>query len=244
MSHLFRFIAQQETGDSPTWVITGDEHRHLKSVLKLKTGDECEVTDGKGHWAKARIESIGSSQSLASVQQVQTETQITPAVSIAVGALKPGSVDEILPMLVELGVDEVIVFLQTGVAKSRMTDKVQQRWERIILGAIKQCKRAWAPTIRCEENLDAALSKLDESTCLLHMCPDAEQNAGAFLSDQEKPARICGIVGGEKGLDDGEVNLLDDRGAHRVALGCHILRAMTASVALAALLADYRTTTR
>ena len=57
------------------------------------------------------------------------------------GVLKPAVVEQALPFLTELGIDQISLFLQAGVAKDRISPKRVERYHSILRASIKQCKR-------------------------------------------------------------------------------------------------------
>ncbi|MBM4250543.1 MAG: 16S rRNA (uracil(1498)-N(3))-methyltransferase [Deltaproteobacteria bacterium] len=232
MSHTYRFLgkAQSET----EWVLTGDEAHHFAKVLRLAIDEIVEVTDGGGRWISGTVTAVTSREVTIRVSQSH---QVAPPIirlELAVGALRHGTVDEILPMLCELGVDRIHVFGQYGVAKSRLGPKVHERWHRILVQSIKQCKRPWLPSVEEHESVDALLTAtaglngadvarfyLDPAATLL--MPKALQACGT--------SHVLAIVGGEKGFDPREEAALNEAQVTGVQLGSSILRAVTAAVA-------------
>ena len=143
MAHHFRFLADHcEAGQ---WTMRSEEWHHLLSVLRLPVGAEFELTNGKGWVAHAKLTAISKQVGCFEVLD-QTYSPELPAGSrfiLAIGALRPQSVDDLLPYLIELGVDAIEIFSFQGMDKNRLQDKVCERWDRILTAAMKQCKRAW-----------------------------------------------------------------------------------------------------
>jgi 16S rRNA (uracil1498-N3)-methyltransferase len=164
---------------------------------------------------------------------------------VAVGALRPGVLDEILPGLVEVGADEVWVFNQQDNAKTRMAEKVVERWQRILVAAIKQSKRSRMPVLRAFESvreLVAACEAADAGIRRFVLMPEAgagllgELTQGAGLL----PAGALLVVGGEKGFSADEATTLRRAGFAPVRLGRFVLRAVTAVVSAASLASAVR----
>jgi 16S rRNA (uracil1498-N3)-methyltransferase len=103
------------------------------------------------------------------------------------------------------------------------------RWQRIALEATKQCGRAVLMDIAQPISFDEAL-KLTDSKILF-----SERNGQEFASfDGSK--EITALVGPEGGWSDAELFTADAAGVAIVTLGGRILRAETASIAIAAIL--------
>ncbi len=238
MSHTFRFFGQPLSDSA--WQLTGDEAHHFLKVLRLGTGEIVEVTDGRGSWVSGKVTTVTSREVQVTINSVHVAEQPSIRLELAIGALRPGAVDEILPMLCELGIDRIHVFGQRGVAKARLGPKVHERWERILLQSIKQCKRPWLPVVvehESVEGLIAASAKPDLAR--VYLDPLAPILMPHRLRDLGK-LDVLAIVGGEKGFDLIECDQLSQAGVINVRLGEGILRAVTAAVAAATCLELHR----
>lgn len=246
MKHIFRFFGEPQNESIPNgdlkkkWVVAGEEHEHLR-VLRLKSGDAVEVVDGKGLSAAGIIESTERHSTTISVDLVNSESAAQTKLAVALGALKPGDIDELIAPLVELGLDALHIFLQEGHEKHRLNDKAFERWQRLIRAATKQCKRSWMTEIYSHESIEKLVSALTESykTRLL-----AEPDASVSLRSLEMPAEpghhVCMVIGSEKGFNSSERQIFGENGFIPVRLPGSILRARTAAVAAAAMLSSMR----
>lgn len=228
--HRFRFFGIQQS--EHLWLIEGDEATHLAKVLKLSAGNEIEVTDGKGTWVVGEIQSQPSQKGINVVPKEITQQAKPASINLAIGALKTSSFDEILPALVELGVSEIHVFLQEKTDKKRISTKIETRWKRIIIGALKQSKRAWIPTIHTHKSLNGYLEHVNNTSVDTHrimLDATATESLNEIPLPAHKPIEL--ILGSEMGLDKQESELLLTEGYHSARIGPHILRATTAAVA-------------
>ena len=207
----------------------------MKKVLKLTEGSLVEVFDGRGNAASGSISYLDNKKALVMATPLG-EAELKSKHAIAVGALKPGFVDELLPCLTELGMSTIHVFLSDQVEKSRITEKAIQRWHKIILASVKQCKRNHIPEIKTWPKLSQMIAHLEEqySECLVLDASGTEP----FLSHSDALSgnSSCAGVGGEKGFTQEELSMLQARGHRIQKLGDHILRAYTAAIATASLL--------
>lgn len=235
MKHTYRFLASF-AAEQNMWLIKEEELHHLKKVVRLNVEDSVEVFDGQGRWAKGTIAAIEKDQASVLCPQHFAEQSPDSSFSLALGALKPNSVDQLLPSLVELGVANIHVFMQSQVAKSRTSEQQIKRWQKIILAATKQCKRNFLPSIHAWKNLEACI----EANFNLQKPPFGiffSEHATARLIDLEITKKNCfAVIGGEKGLDHHELQLLKNHQLIAAQLGTNILRAYTASIAGAAIL--------
>ena len=238
MSHRFRFFGTAQTSG---WLIAGDEHTHLAKVLRLPVGSVIEVMDGTGIWCVGKIAEITASTARVEVQENKKDLPRAVKLIVALGALSHGEVDEVLSPLVELGVDEIIVFGQEDQGKSRLNEKAIERWQRMILSACKQCKRALVPKLSTMKSCYevAAAGHLWESKFVGVADASSRLNTMQIRLVAGTTAGI--VVGSEKGLSEEELNSLLEHGFLPVRLGSHVLRAKTAAIACTAVLTELLT---
>jgi 16S rRNA (uracil1498-N3)-methyltransferase len=230
-AHVFRFIGRRIAEGS--WELGEEESVHLQRVLRLETGSVVEICDGAGWVACGQVAAMQRSRTLVHAE-TENFTHASPGHAIAIGALKPADIDDLIAPLTELGIAEIAVFLQEGAAKARVADKVQARWTRLVDAAIKQCKRPWRPSVTCWDNLDEFLNA--QSRQLITLDPDGEQSLSE-VTQKMRGQEMCAVIGGEKGLSAEETSRLRQAGSTQAKLGAHVLRARTAAVAAAAHLA-------
>jgi 16S rRNA (uracil1498-N3)-methyltransferase len=242
MSHRFRFIGEEVSGQ---WQLGEEETLHLAKVLKLTVGTEVEVTNGKGTWCLGTVSSIKNKQTLIDVLETHAEPEPKTFVTLAVGALKPGAIDDILPAAVELGADKIVVFQNAGTAKFLLQESVATRWQRIVHQSIKQCKRARIPAVVVTNSLDALIkdhwqqSSSSGATANLGIVLDAtgEEPLHKLLTTNHF-LNLMVVIGSEKGLETREMSQLTAAGFVTAKLGSNILRAVTAVPAVLGVVAS------
>jgi 16S rRNA (uracil1498-N3)-methyltransferase len=235
MKHEFRFWAARLADG--VWELDAEELHHARKVLKLGRGEAIELTNGKGWWAEALFFWEDGRVVLRNLVE-RMEAAVSPPLAIAVGALASGEMDELLPPLVELGVDAIWVFRQEGGERARVNERSVARWERLLRAAVKQSKRAWAPELRVLEGLDETLRHARE---IGYAVWTLDQEGSTRLGQVPWDNRgILAIVGSERGFTTSEEALLEREGVALAVLGRFVLRAKTAVVSAAAVLASSR----
>lgn len=232
--HRFRFLAKQE--DNSQWVIEEDELFHLRKVLRLKVGTEVEVFNTEGTWGFGFLKDISNQRAYVEVSRSETEKECLPRLAVGIAVLQAQTMSDLLPCLVELGVDEVHIFSQRDSAKNRVSDKSLDRWNKIILSAMKQCKRARKPLLKhwgsMDSCLDFARAKFQDIYCL---DADGKRSLSEVRISKERPIFL--FIGSEKGLLQEELSLFKENKIESVTLGPNTLRAFTAAIAATSQLA-------
>ncbi|MEP7211585.1 MAG: 16S rRNA (uracil(1498)-N(3))-methyltransferase [Acidobacteriota bacterium] len=228
-----RFYAPKQNFSDSQVKLDADETRHLRDVLRLKTGDAASVFDGEGGEFEGVISIIGKKESMLDIRQpvgppaAESPIELTLAVSL----LKGEKFDLVTQKAVELGVAKLIP-LETARADVRAGDgdKRQQRWQKIALGATKQCGRAKlmhvAKPIRFNTFAGTAESPVYFFT----------ERDGTSLPADLSGQKITAVIGPEGGWEDSEIEFARKCGFELVTLGGRILRAETAAIVIAALL--------
>jgi 16S rRNA (uracil1498-N3)-methyltransferase len=243
--HRYRFLGTPRGLGAPgaQWVLDEEETQHLVKTLRLTVGATVEVTDGQGTWSAGVVQSIEKRQvSIDPVAPSYREKLPLTQIHLLLGALKPGAVDEILPGLTELGLNEITVFLQEGAPAWTVNDQAVLRWNRILRQSIKQCKRAYLPTLNVASSLGNLLALKQDSfkDSLGYVLSEhsSEPLLKAALGDRARNSQMVYLVcGSEKGLTDRENALMEKSALRPVSLGSGILRAKTAALVATGILA-------
>ncbi len=239
MQHRYRFFSSP-TSSANLWRIEGDEYFHAHKVLRLGVGSEIEVFDARGSWGDGLISEIGGGHALVQITQLHKEKPSSVRIALAIGALQQQTMGELIPCLVELGIDDFHIFLQENQPKARLNDKLFEKWQKIALASLKQCKRAYMPTFQIWGSLAKFLEKTRGSFANeLLLEPTATSSLSQFkLQDSQS---LCLLMGSEKGFSDLEIALLRDSTFKPVSMGSAILRSFTAAIAASALVSSQRT---
>ena len=214
--------------------LTADEARHLREVLRLKTGDEVQVFDGAGREFRAVV-----SQARREFAELEIRDEIEPPkpesplqLTLAVALLKGEKFDLVVQKGTELGVNRFIP-LVTRYADIKLRDEADAakrvtRWQRIALEAAKQCGRSVAPEVTAPAQF---ASVMNQNPCLMF----SEREGQALNTDLEFKS-VVAIVGSEGGWSDEELDQARTANVPIVTLGGRVLRAETAAIAAAVLL--------
>ena len=219
-----------------------DAGHHLSRVRRVRAGETLTVADGHGCWRPYAVVGVRpGAVDLHAQGPPVVEPQLLPRLVVAFALTKGTKPDLVVQKLTELGVDGVTL-LSTGRSVPRWdegrADAALARLRRIAREAAAQCRRARLPEI--EGVLKVA--ELRGHPGLVVADPAGENVARV-------PAPPGGewvlVVGPEGGLDPDEAAALTSPaerrpGPARLRLGPHVLRAETAAIAGAAVLATRR----
>ena len=231
--------------DGAGLVLSEEESRHLRDVLRLRAGDEAHVFDGEGHEFACVVRGDGGRKGLASLEvraPVEPPSPESPlALTLAVALLKGEKFDLVVQKATELGVTTVAPVLtkRSDVRPRDERDAVRrvERWRRLALEASKQSGRALVPAIAAPVAFDSLVETRDETTLRLLFAERGGAGLGSLVDEtRAAPASAVALVGPEGGWEDEEIELARAHGWHVVTLGGRTLRAETAAIAVCVLL--------
>ncbi|MBI1316864.1 RsmE family RNA methyltransferase [bacterium] len=199
-----------------------DEARHALKVLRLGTGSEIELCDGRGGLARAVL---ADAQANFSVLQSEQHPRITPGLTVAMAPTKQmDRVEWAVEKLAEMGVDRFVPLLTTRTERGAVrTDRL----ERIALSALKQSRSLFLMEIAPLTPLNAVLEQFSKTQILLAHCAEAPKTP---LSDVPLSTDTVLLIGPEGDFTPEEIALALDRQATGINLGPRRLRTETAAL--------------
>jgi len=226
-----------------------EESLHLRSVLRLKPGDEafvfdgegkeyvCIVADGRGRGETATLEVRGEVEA----QRPESPLELT----LAVALLKGEKFDLVVQKATELGVSRVVpvVTKRADVRLRQGREGMERvaRWRRLALEAAKQSGRARVPQV-CAPVAFASLlvAEADAGDVAARRLLFAERGGRGLAETvrewETSPEKLIALVGPEGGWETEEIAEACAAGWLAVTFGGRILRAETAAIVVAGLL--------
>ena len=240
---LPRFFAPDLSTDRE-FFLPADEAHHLTRVLRLRTGDEVAAFDGRGREYRARIESAARDRVL-----LRTLGPVVPpapprvAVTLVQAVLKGRSMDDVVRDATMMGVASIVPILTEHIDVKPavvMREGTVERWERIALASVKQCRRATVPAIAPPRTFSDALGTLTAPVKVLLAEPLLDVHTRTFrdVFAGDVPDRVEVMIGPEGGWSAAEVAAATSAGCVPVSLGTLTIRAEAMPLAaLSAILA-------
>ncbi|HEV2859504.1 MAG TPA: 16S rRNA (uracil(1498)-N(3))-methyltransferase [Pyrinomonadaceae bacterium] len=234
-----RFYAPPEAFAAGRVVLSADETRHLRDVLRLRAGEEAYVFDGEGREFACRVAEAGG-RGAGAVLEVNEEAgppspESPLELTLAAALLKGEKFDLVVQKATELGVTRVVPVM-TKRADVRLRDARDAearvaRWRRLALEAAKQSGRARVPSVEMPAQFESLVSRAGSLRVLF------AERGGASLGEVARggATEAVALVGPEGGWEEEELGLAGERGWKLVTLGGRTLRAETAAVVACAL---------
>ncbi len=232
---MFNFFAKEAADLNGRFYITGNDHNHIKNVLRMKQGEEFLVSfEGKSHLCS--LESLDESTSVAMIiNENYQSTELPVYIHLFQGLPKADKMELIIQKCTELGVSEItpvemrncVVRLEEKKKKSKT-----ERWQAIAESAAKQSKRNIVPTVNTPLSFADVTNKAEEFDLFLvpYESEDGMKSTKSALSKIKSGSRIAVLIGPEGGFDKKEIEKCKDKNMSIVSLGKRILRTETAAI--------------
>lgn len=223
-------------------ILAGPEVHHLKNVLRLQPGDHIELMDGTGNTFLCVIESLDKDEIQTRILAKNREE--SPAIRLVIGqALLTGKkMDLIVQKATELGVHTLQPFRADHCSRQDIKIHKEERWDRIILEACKQCGRPvpmFCPQLTGFEEL-LRLGEASQIKLIFWEKEEHQTLQTIFHSPAGEPpalpCQVLALIGPEGGFSPTEIEKAKIAGFIPVTLGKRILRAETATIAVMAIL--------
>lgn len=208
-------------------VIEGDEFNHLVQVMRHNKNDEIYITDGKGGIYKSIIREILKTSVYCEIKEDLHFENRFSNMFFCIPRLKSVERMEIaLEKSVEIGITNFIIYnAKNAVAKGIKLE----RWQKILISAMKQSLRSFLPQIRICNSIEE-IKNLKGELILL------EQNSKNIFSNfiMNNTKDYYFIFGPEGGLNREELDFADLENIY--SLGTNRLRTETAVISVASIL--------
>lgn len=241
---MYQFFVSDEQINNNLVTITGPDVNHIKNVLRMKKGEEINVSNGHdGKEYRCGIKEFTKDSVICELRFIKEDShELSNKVFLFQGLPKGDKMESIIQKNVELGVYEII-----PVKMKRCVMKIEEkkvasktaRWQEIALSAAKQSKRGIVPKICEPMTVKEALGYAKEH-CDVMLLPyemaEGMNYTRKVISDIKENDSLAIFIGPEGGFDAEEVSLSKEAGFKEITLGKRILRTETAGMFLMSVL--------
>lgn len=251
---LHRFYIPPAYWNPSGLVLDEAESRHAAEVLRLRVGDTVAVFNGEGLLAEARIARLGKREAaLEIIGEVRSTPPPAARLLLAQAIPKGKNMDLVLQKATELGASGIIPLLTertvVRLSPAEAADK-QEKWQRIVIEACKQCGQNHLPAVQQPVPLDAFLTNLPPVDLRLIaaiepgarrlkeiLSSQAADPAGNAGNADRRPASALVLIGPEGDFTPAELAQTKAAGCQPMTLGPIILRTETAAIYTLSILA-------
>ncbi|MDF2383785.1 16S rRNA (uracil(1498)-N(3))-methyltransferase [Nostoc ellipsosporum NOK] len=202
-----------------------DTSRHIVQVLRMKTGEQLNLTDGKGQLITASITFDHKKHCKVAVINRSLEPEMRPRTSIAISLLKnPSRFEWFLEKATEIGIREIIPLLSARTEKDKFrTDRMQT----ICISAMLQSRQCWLPLLHEPTSFGQVIQQASQPLKFIAHCEDRPRQP---LWQQDRSEDMLLLIGPEGDFTTTEIDQALEAGFTPVTLGATRLRTETAGI--------------
>ncbi len=218
-------------------LVTGDliqleeaASHHLSKVLRMQAGRELILFNGAGGEFAATINEVSKKYvSVLIAEHTADNRESSLQLELAIGISRGERFEWVLQKATELGVTKITPLItertevKTGGDRQ---EKLQDRWQHILISACEQCQRNLLPELSAPMQISDWLNTVNADLRFVLHHRDSKT-----LPAEQKPQSVSLLIGPEGGLSENEIALAQAKNFAALTLGPRVLRTETAPVA-------------
>ena len=239
---MYRFFVEKQQIRDGVVKIDGEDVRHIRSVLRMRPGEQILVACGDEWEYTCQIEHLSEEEVTARVLDAQKPGMELPSrITLFQCLPKSDKMETVIQKAVELGACAVVpVVSKRCVVKldARRAANKEVRWNTVAASAAKQSKRMIVPEVKPLCSFQDALREAQDMDVRLIPYENAEGMAGTrkIFSSVRPGDSVAVLIGPEGGFEETEVEEAQEAGFLPVTLGKRILRTETAGMTVLSIL--------
>ena len=219
-----RFIGNFDLSKKELSISNADFVNQARNVLRLKTGDELILCDGKMNEAVAKILLLAKDKAeLEILEIIKNKNESENHVNLYCSILKKENFELAVQKAVEVGVKEIIPIITARTVKLGLN---HERLNKIIKEAAEQSGRGVLPKLDEAIIFDEALKLAKENDLNLFF----QVGYPPLGHSMSKFKKVGVFIGPEGGWEEEEIEKAQSNGFTIVGLGKTVLRAETAAI--------------
>lgn len=212
-------------------VLNEETSKHVVQVLRMKRGEQLNLTDGKGNLLTCDITDDHKRHCVVEIKESKFKEHGTRKVYVAISLIKNSNRFEwFLEKATEIGVTEIIPLI------CERTEKEKFRYDRmqgICISAMLQSQQVWLPVLHEPLQFEKFVQQSASERKLIAHCVDGKK--AQLINEQIKQSSLI-CIGPEGDFTPAEIELALQHGFIPVSLGETRLRTETAGIVAVTLL--------
>nr|WP_314558928.1 16S rRNA (uracil(1498)-N(3))-methyltransferase [uncultured Capnocytophaga sp.] len=223
------FYAENISENASNYLFGKEESQHIAKVLRKKEGDILHITNGKGLVFIGQLSFASPKQCEVTILSNESLLPPSPYIHLVVAPTKMNERYEwFLEKATEIGINEVTPII---CEHSERTIIKTERFEKIILSAMKQSLQYYLPKLNAPINSNTFFKQIEDSSTAKYIA-HCQENQKVLFSQAIKPSQqhITVLIGPEGDFSSNEIEKALSLGFQPISLGDTRLRTETAAV--------------
>ncbi|CAN2235071.1 16S rRNA (uracil(1498)-N(3))-methyltransferase [Candidatus Planktophila dulcis] len=226
MRTLF-FVDDLPTTVGSTYEFNNDDALHAIRVLRTKSGDDFNLSDGKGNWSHVRAKEVHKKHMTVEVLETGHQDVLETHFTIIQAIPKGDRIKEAIELCTEGGADRIVMW-KAARSIGKSDDKIE-KLQTTAREASKQSRRFRIPEVMGVAATNAVVDQIAQADLAIVF----HESATMKISEVVAPGctKVAIIIGPEGGLTDDEIDTFAAAGAKVALMGRPVLRSAHAGLA-------------
>lgn len=221
------FVEDLPTKIGSTYEFNNDDALHAIRVLRIKSGEFFNLSDGKGNWSHVEAKEVHKKHMTVEVLETGYQEALETHFTVIQAIPKGDRIKESIEMCTEGGADRIVLW-----KSARSIGKSEDKIEKLQITAreaSKQSRRFRIPEVIGVAATHDVIDQIAQSDVAIVFHESATMKVSQILAPGCKKVAI--IIGPEGGLTDEEIDTFAAAGAKVALLGRPVLRSAHAGLA-------------
>jgi 16S rRNA (uracil1498-N3)-methyltransferase len=221
------FVEDLPTKVGSTYEFNNDDALHAIRVLRIKSGEFFNLSDGKGNWSHVEAKEVHKKHMTVEVLETGYQEALETHFTVIQAIPKGDRIKESIEMCTEGGADRIVLW-----KSARSIGKSEDKIEKLQITAreaSKQSRRFRIPEVIGVAATHDVIDQIAQSDVAIVFHESATMKVSQILAPGCKKVAI--IIGPEGGLTDEEIDTFAAAGAKVALLGRPVLRSAHAGLA-------------
>lgn len=221
------FVEDLPTKVGSTYEFNNDDSLHAIRVLRIKSGEFFNLSDGKGNWSHVEAKEVHKKHMTVEVLETGYQEALETHFTVIQAIPKGDRIKESIEMCTEGGADRIVLW-----KSARSIGKSEDKIEKLQITAreaSKQSRRFRIPEVIGVAATHDVIDQIAQSDVAIVFHESATMKVSQLVAPGCKKVAI--IIGPEGGLTDEEIDTFAAAGAKVALLGRPVLRSAHAGLA-------------
>ncbi len=226
MRTLF-FVDDLPTTVGSAYEFNNDDALHAIRVLRTKSGDDFNLSDGKGNWSHVQAKEVHKKHMTVEVLETGHQDALGTHFTIIQAIPKGDRIKEAIELCTEGGADRIVMW-KAARSIGKSDDKIE-KLQNTAREASKQSRRFRIPEVMGVAATNAVVDQIAQADLAIVF----HESATMKVSEVVAPGctKVAIIIGPEGGLTDDEIETFAAAGAKVALMGRPVLRSAHAGLA-------------
>ncbi len=221
------FVDDLPTEVGGTYDFNNDDALHAIRVLRMKSGDLFNLSDGKGAWSHVEALEVHKKHMTVQVTETGRQEALDTHFTVIQAIPKGDRIKEAIELCTEGGADRIVMW-KAARSIGKSDDKIE-KLQTTAREASKQSRRFRIPEVIGVATTNAVIDQIAQADLAIVF----HESATMKVSELVAPGcvKVAIIIGPEGGLTDDEIDTFAAAGAKVALMGRPVLRSAHAGLA-------------